>query len=153
MKVNNDAGFTLIEVVLFQTGAAQTIAQAMTSVSWLLILGAFMLVSWFASRVAHAATSPVAQYAALGGFVLAEALLFVPTLYIASARAPGASLNFPLPSLSQSRLPPWRLARKKSGQPSLLMSPWPTPSVQPGSSSPSSAAMSPNVPSPSLCHR
>lgn len=45
-------GFTLIEVALFQGGYAQTMAQAMLGVNWLLVLGGFVLVSWFASRAA-----------------------------------------------------------------------------------------------------
>jgi len=82
--------FTLIEVVLFKTGLAATMAKAMMGVSWLLVLGGFMVVSWLASRVAHQAASKPAQYAALAGFVLAEAIIFVPLLYVADAYAPGA---------------------------------------------------------------
>ena len=83
------AAFTLIEVFLFKSGLAVTIAKAMLGTSWLLVLGAFMIISWFASRIAFSATSPAAQYAALGGFVVAEALIFVPLLFIAQAYAPG----------------------------------------------------------------
>lgn len=81
--------FTAIEVVLFTTGVAVPLAQGMLSVPWLLILGGFMVVSWLASRAAHRATTPGVQYAALVGFVAAEALLFVPLLVIASLQAPG----------------------------------------------------------------
>lgn len=52
-------------------------ASAMLSTSWLLVLGAFVLVSWIASRVAHRTRSLGTQYAALGGFVVAEATIFV----------------------------------------------------------------------------
>jgi len=82
--------FTLIEVFLFKTGLAAVMAQAMLGVSWLLVLGGFMVVSWLATRVAHQAASKPAQYAALAGFVIAEAIIFVPLLYIADAKAPGA---------------------------------------------------------------
>jgi len=82
--------FVMIEVALFSSGLAETIARAMLSVNWLFILGGFMVVSWIASRAAFSAKSPVAQYAALGGFVFAEALIFVPLLYIANFYAPGA---------------------------------------------------------------
>jgi len=82
--------FLSIEVVLFQTGAAESIARAMMSTNWLLVLGAFIIVSWLASSVAATATSLPAQYAALFGFVAAEAFIFVPMLYIANAMAPGA---------------------------------------------------------------
>ena len=84
------AVFLGIEVVLFETGAAESIARAMLSTNWLLVLGAFIIVSWLASSVAASATSLPAQYAALFGFVAAEAFIFVPMLYIANAMAPGA---------------------------------------------------------------
>lgn len=82
--------FVAVEVALFQSGLAETLARAMLSVNWLLILGAFMIVSWLASRAAFSARSMAAQYAALGAFVLAQALIFVPLLYIANFYAPGA---------------------------------------------------------------
>ena len=82
--------FTAIELALFSTGVAERIATAMLGTSWLLVLGAFMVVSWLASRVALTSRSRGAQYAALAGFVLAEALIFVPLLWIAFDYAPGA---------------------------------------------------------------
>jgi len=82
--------FIGIEVVLFKTGLAGTMARAMMGVSWLFVLGGFMVVSWLASRVAHQAASKAAQYAALAGFVVAEAIIFVPLLYVADVYAPGA---------------------------------------------------------------
>jgi hypothetical protein len=82
--------FALIEVALFTSGLAAVIAQALAGTSWLLVLGGFVVVSWLASRTAHTATSPAAQYAALGGFVFAQAIIFVPLLYIANTVAPGA---------------------------------------------------------------
>lgn len=81
--------FTAIEVFFFKTGMAETMARAMLGTSWLLILGGFVVVSWLASGVAHRAESLAAQYAALGGFVLAEAIIFVPLLFIAQWKAPG----------------------------------------------------------------
>ena len=82
-------GFVLVEVAIFQSGAAASIANAMLGTSWLLVLGAFMVVSWLASRAAHTAGSLAVQYAALSAFVLAEAIVFVPLLYVAEAVAPG----------------------------------------------------------------
>ncbi len=82
--------FAAIEFALFQTGLAQAIAQTMMGFSWLLILGGFMAVGWLASRVAHTATSVPAQYAALAGYVLVQAIIFVPLLVYANAVAPGA---------------------------------------------------------------
>ena len=83
-------GFVAIEMYLFESGLAARIAEAILSVSWLVVLGGFMIVGWFASKVAFRARSMPAQYAALGAFVLAEAIIFVPLLYIAQMVAPGA---------------------------------------------------------------
>jgi FtsH-binding integral membrane protein len=82
--------FTLLEVAYFRTGVAETIAQALVGVSWLWVIGGFVLVSWMASRMAHVAQSKVLQYAALAGFVAAESIIFVPLLFLANKVAPGA---------------------------------------------------------------
>ncbi len=81
--------FTLIEAGLFASGLAYPLANAMLGVSWLLVLGGFMVVGWLASRVAARAESLPAQYAALTGYVLVEALIFVPLLAIAEAKVGG----------------------------------------------------------------
>lgn len=84
------AAFTGIEVFLFSTGVAEPMAEAMLSRNWLLVLGGFMIVGYFASWAAARAQSPAAQYAALGAYVLAEAVIFVPLLVMADRFAPGA---------------------------------------------------------------
>src|SRR5215471_2514058 len=83
------AVFTLIEIYLFKSGLAATITRALLGTSWLLVLGGFVVVSWIARAAAHRASSLPAQYAALAGYVLAEALIFVPLLYLADHYAPG----------------------------------------------------------------
>jgi FtsH-binding integral membrane protein len=82
--------FTLIEVVLFKTGVADSIALSLLSTGrgWLLVMGGFMLVGWLASHTAATARSMPAQYAALAGYVAAEAIIFVPLLYLAERFAP-----------------------------------------------------------------
>jgi hypothetical protein len=82
--------FILIELGLFESGFAGQIARSMIGVNWLLILGAFMLVGWLATRTAQTSTSLGMQYFAYGAYIVAEALIFVPLLYIANAKAPGA---------------------------------------------------------------
>ncbi len=84
-------GFVLIEWALFASGAAEGVARTLMSLpgGWFTVLAGFMVVSWIASRMAHTAASPPAQYAALTGFVVAEALIFVPMLYIAAEHYPG----------------------------------------------------------------
>jgi hypothetical protein len=81
--------FTLFEAFLFASGLALPIARAFLSVSWLWILGGFVVVSWLASGIAHRSVSRAAQYAALAGYVVAEGLIFVPMLLIAQILAPG----------------------------------------------------------------
>jgi FtsH-binding integral membrane protein len=82
-------GFVGIEILIFQSGVAETMARSMLGVNWLFILGGFMIVNWFASRTALGSRSLPAQYAALSIFVFAEAVIFVPLLYIAQFYAPG----------------------------------------------------------------
>jgi uncharacterized protein len=82
--------FVLLEVVLFKTGIAESIASVLLSGSWLLVLGGFVVVSWMARYVAHRSASLTAQYAALAGYVVAQAIIFVPLLYVAEKYAPGA---------------------------------------------------------------
>ena len=83
-------GFILVELALFESGVAAQIAQYMLHVNWFLILGAFMLVSWLASRTTLTSSSIGMQYFAYAAYIVAEALIFVPLLYIADAKAPGA---------------------------------------------------------------
>jgi FtsH-binding integral membrane protein len=84
-------GFAAVETWLFSSGLAEPIATWMlgTGAGWLLILGAFMLVSWAASHVAFRVESRPVQYLALAGFVLAQAIIFVPLLYLAILYEPG----------------------------------------------------------------
>ena len=82
--------FTLIEIALFKTGIAEPMAQAMLSVSWLLVLGGFIVVSWIARSIAYRATSLPMQYLALAMYVVGQSIIFVPLLYIANQFAPGA---------------------------------------------------------------
>lgn len=82
--------FTVIEIFLFKSGLAAAITHALLGTSWLLVLGGFVVVSWIARAAAHRASSLAAQYAALAGYVLAEAVIFVPLLFIADKYAPGA---------------------------------------------------------------
>ncbi|MEI6083922.1 MAG: Bax inhibitor-1 family protein [Verrucomicrobiota bacterium] len=83
------AAFIGIEIFLFMGGLAAPIAKAMLGTSWLLVLGGFVLVSWLARKVAHSSAAIPLQYLALGGYVVAEAIIFVPLLFMANYYAPG----------------------------------------------------------------
>ena len=61
-----------------------------TQYSWLVVLGLFMFVSWIAEKWAHSATDVTTQYMGLGLYVVAEAVIFVPLVYIAQRLSPGA---------------------------------------------------------------
>ena len=76
--------FAGIEIFFFTSGLAVPMAKAMLGVSWLVVLGGFVVVSWFASRAAATAQSKAAQYGALFAFVLAQAVIFVPLLVLAA---------------------------------------------------------------------
>ena len=80
--------FVAIEVVMFKSGLADRMAGAMANMWWA-VLGGFILVSWIARSAAHSARSKASQYAALAGFVTAEAIIFVPLLWFANRFADG----------------------------------------------------------------
>jgi len=80
--------FAAIEVYLFQSGIAAAITQPMIG-NWFLVLAAFMLAGWGATHVAHRIESKNAQYAALAVFIVMQALIFAPMLFIAYMMEPG----------------------------------------------------------------
>jgi FtsH-binding integral membrane protein len=81
--------FVGIEVWFFQSGIATTIVKAFDSVSWLVVLGGFMLLSWLATFLANPSISRPLQYVGLVLYVFLQAIITVPLLYIANQTAPG----------------------------------------------------------------
>ena len=76
-----------LETALFMLVPAETM-QAMVERmlggwGWVLVLGAFMAVSWVARMWANSNTSSGIQYAGLALYVVAEAVILLPMLYIA----------------------------------------------------------------------
>jgi uncharacterized protein len=57
-------------------------------ISWLVVMVAFIGVSYLANYWAFNGGSPAMQYAGLGLYVIAEALIFVPLLYVALIALP-----------------------------------------------------------------
>lgn len=89
------AAFALIEYQLIQMGLGQK-AMALLATSkwsWLIVLGAFMGVGMLANKWAHSGASRELQYAGLGLYVVAEAIIFLPLIYMAQAFAPGVLQN------------------------------------------------------------
>jgi uncharacterized protein len=80
--------FAGVEAYLISSGIAANIAPVMVN-NWMLTLGAFMLVGWGASHVAHRLESTAAQYAAFALLVVAEAVIFCPLILVAQMKQPG----------------------------------------------------------------
>lgn len=79
------AVFIAIETYLIQSGIAEQLARLMTGgFTWLAVLGGFSLLGWFSRGLAGRADSVSLQYGGLAIYVVAEALLFAPLIYIAS---------------------------------------------------------------------
>ena len=89
------AAFAIIESLLIKSGVALSFMGMLSGSkwSWLLVLGAFMLVSTVANNWAHSGISREKQYMGLGLFVVAEAIIFMPLIYMAVARAPDVLQN------------------------------------------------------------
>jgi FtsH-binding integral membrane protein len=62
---------------------------ARAPMSWFLVLGAAVLVSYVADSWARNATQPGMQYAGLGLYVLLQSVIFIPLLYVATAPLQG----------------------------------------------------------------
>jgi FtsH-binding integral membrane protein len=80
--------FAAVSVYLFTSGISAAIAGPMLN-NWFLVLGGFILAGMGATHVAHRIESTNAQYAAFAAFIVLEALIFAPMLYIAYLKEPG----------------------------------------------------------------
>ena len=78
-------GFIAVEYYLVRSSfAASLVSSMLGGMSWLIVLGLFMGVSYLANKLAASQTSQQMQYLGLGLFVVAEAIVFLPLLYIAT---------------------------------------------------------------------
>jgi len=79
--------FIGVEVFFFATGIADAIASVVFlggRIGWIAILAGFMLISYLSNKWAVSKVSAGVQYAGLGLFIVTEAVIFVPLLYIAA---------------------------------------------------------------------
>jgi len=76
--------FVVLEAILLNLPGIENLVSAIVfaPLGWLIVLGLFMVVSYIAESWARSAVSPTQQYMGLGLYVLAEAIIFVPLLYI-----------------------------------------------------------------------
>jgi FtsH-binding integral membrane protein len=80
--------FVGIEALLLNMPGVEGLVRTMIGgqFSWLVVLGLFMFVSYIANTWALSATSLTTQYAGLALYVVAQAVVFLPLLYIAKAQ-------------------------------------------------------------------
>lgn len=94
-------GFGVIEALLLQTpGIENLIGRMVGGYAWAVVLGAFMLVSWIADRWARSDASRGMQYLGLVLYVVAEAVIFLPLLYVANSMQDGIIENAALLTLT-----------------------------------------------------
>ncbi len=77
------AAFACLAGFFVNTPVIVNMMMTIVGVSWLLVLGGFMLVSFIANRMAQSGASQGVQYAGLILYAAAEALIFVPLLVFA----------------------------------------------------------------------
>jgi hypothetical protein len=80
------AAFVGLEFLLLNSPVAPAMLKFISGnqYGWLLFLGAFIVAGWAGRSLASNVKSPAAQYAGLAAYVAAEALIFVPLLYVAA---------------------------------------------------------------------
>ncbi|MCA9101100.1 MAG: US12 family protein [Planctomycetales bacterium] len=83
--------FVVLETILLAVLPMEQIVQSIfaTRWGWLAVLGGFMVVSWVAESWARSSVSLGKQYAGLGLYVFAEALIFTPLIWFASMNVQG----------------------------------------------------------------
>ena len=79
--------FVVVEYLFFQLGIAQLLANLLLGnrFGWLAMLGGFALLGYLASNMAAKADDVNSQYMGLGLYVVGEAVIFAPLLYVAAA--------------------------------------------------------------------
>jgi FtsH-binding integral membrane protein len=86
------AVFVGIEAFLIASGIGAVAARTMMGgrLAWFIVLAAFIGVSSVATSWANSQSSTAMQYAGLGLYTVAEAIIFLPLLYVASYMAGGS---------------------------------------------------------------
>ena len=85
--------FMLTSMVFYQVGLGEKfynmIAGSGSRYAWLAVLGGFAIVSCVAFNMAESFKTKTSQYAGLGIYVLAEALIFSPMIFLAASQYVG----------------------------------------------------------------
>ncbi|MGB5555061.1 MAG: Bax inhibitor-1 family protein [Flavobacteriaceae bacterium] len=86
--------FVLVETLFFQIEFIVNLAISLTGgFSWLLLLGGFMLMTHYAERLALKSDNTNMHYAGLVLYVIAEAFIFIPLIFIAIMMAGEGAFN------------------------------------------------------------
>ncbi|MBW3540902.1 MAG: Bax inhibitor-1 family protein [Planctomycetes bacterium] len=80
--------FIGLEAIVFNVEAIKMPIVTAIGNNWWMALVGFMIVTWLADRWAHSGASESVQYLGLGLYVLAEAIIFVPLLFMAQLHGP-----------------------------------------------------------------
>ena len=81
------AAIDFVAITLFDKQIGQLTAMVTGGWTWLVFLGGVMAVGFVADKWAHSNTSRSMQYAGLGVYTFAQAVMFLPLLYIATHHA------------------------------------------------------------------
>lgn len=89
------AVFALLESYLLSIGLGEKFLGVLSQSkwSWLVVLAVFAGVSMLADKWARDDYSPAIQYAGLGIFIVAEAIIFLPMIHVATTYFPGMLQN------------------------------------------------------------
>lgn len=89
--------FVMLEGLLLSIFPAEVLLEKLRPLiggyGWLLFLGGFMVVSWVARSWADSGKSVTMQYAGLGLYVVAEAIIFLPMMALATIIDPSIPMN------------------------------------------------------------
>jgi FtsH-binding integral membrane protein len=80
--------FAILETLLVQITPVEVISGLFNRGGMLILMVAFMAVAWIANKWALSGASQTMQYAGLALYVVAEAVIFLPIMFIAAHYAP-----------------------------------------------------------------
>jgi len=83
--------FVVLSAWLYTAGVGEAVVDFLSGsrYGWLLILGGFTVAGYLGQSLARNSRSLASQYAGLGIYTVAEALIFTPLIYIAARFEPG----------------------------------------------------------------
>ncbi|MGJ8684574.1 MAG: Bax inhibitor-1/YccA family protein [Nonlabens sp.] len=95
--------FIIVEAIFLRIEPLVEFALSMTQGwRWMIMLGGFMLATNYAERLAHKSHDRTQQYLALILFVIAEAFIFLPLIWISIAYSGGSMDLFSNPVINQA---------------------------------------------------